>query len=127
MVGDKWQGFNGLRGKDLMISRLLAPLFFFSVFALFPPVSSAQIYKYVDKDGGVHFTNTPTDPGYKSYMAAEPEKREAADIQPRGPARNYKTLSKGNNDLDNLDELDDLDNLDKLDELEDLPSLPDIP
>ena len=107
-----------------MIGRLIIPLFFILMLALFPPESSAQIYKYVDKDGTVHFTNTPTDPGYKSYMGAEPEKKEVSNIQSGEPADNNTTPSKGSDDLDNLDDLDDLDNLDKL---EDLPPLPAIP
>lgn len=45
------------------------------VFALFLVFSStqetsAQIYKYVDKDGVVHFTDTPTDPKYQAIGGA---------------------------------------------------------
>ena len=68
--------FNGPTKKDSNMSSLVAFLFFLLMFALFCPESSAQIYKYVDKDGAVHFTNTPTDPGYKSYMGAEQRKRK---------------------------------------------------
>ena len=107
-----------------MIGRLITPLFFLLILALFSPESSAQIYKYVDKDGTFHFTNTPTETRYKSYMEAEPEKKEVSNIQSGEPAGNKTTPSKGSDDLDNLDGLDDLDNLDKL---EDLPPLPAIP
>ena len=109
------------------MSKLVALLFFLLMLALLSPESSAQIYKYVDKDGTIHFTDTPTDPGYKSHMGAEPKKKEPSDIQPAGPASEYNTVSKGNDDLDKLDDLGDLDNLDKLDELEELPPLPAIP
>ena len=109
------------------MSKPVALLSFLLMFALFSPEGSAQIYKYVDKDGTVHFTNAPTDPGYKSFMAAEPQKKEASEIQPAAPASKHKTVSKGNDDLDKLDDLDDLDNLDKLDEFEELPPLPAIP
>ena len=127
MEGNKWQGIKGFGEKTLMISRLLALLFFLLLLALFASESSAQIYKYVDKHGVVHFTNTPTDPGYKSYMGDGPEKEEVSDIQSGGPASNNTTSSKGINDLDNIDDLNDLDNLDKVDKLEDLPPLPTIP
>jgi soluble lytic murein transglycosylase len=32
---------------------------------IFPTISSAEIFKYVDKDGVIHFTNMPTDPSFK--------------------------------------------------------------
>jgi hypothetical protein len=119
--------FHGFTKKNSTMSKLIAPLFFLLILALFSPEGSAQIYKYVDKDGTVHFTNTPTDPGYKSYMGDEPEKKEVSNIQSGRPANNNTTPSKGSDDLGNLDDLDDLDNLDKLDELEELPPLPAIP
>jgi len=106
------------------MNRLVALLFFLLMFALFSPESSAQIYKYVDKDGAVHFTDAPTGPGYKSYMGAEPDKKEASDIQPGKPAKSYKTPSQGKKDLDDLDDLDNLDDLDDFDELPPLPPLP---
>jgi len=109
------------------MSKLVALLFFLFMLVLLSPESSAQIYKYVDKDGTIHFTDTPTDPGYKSHMEVEPKKKEPSDIQPAGPASKYKAVSKGNDDLDTLDDLDDLDNLDKLDEFEELPPLPALP
>ncbi len=33
-----------------------------------PECVTADIYKYIDKDGVVHFTNTPTTPGYELYI-----------------------------------------------------------
>jgi len=114
--------FNGPAKKDSNMSSLVALLFFLLMFALFCPESSAQIYKYVDKDGAVHFTNTPTDPGYKSYMGAEPEKKEASEA--RRPAKSNESTSQDKNDLNELDDLDDLDNLDDFDELPSLPAIP---
>ena len=112
------------------MSKLAALLFFLLMLVLFSPEGTAQVYKYVDKDGTVHFTDTPTDPGYKSHMGAEPKRKEPSDIQAAGPAGKNKAVSKGNGDLDKVDDLgdlDDLDNLDKLDKLEELPPLPAIP
>ena len=106
------------------MNKLTALLFFLLLLILFSPESSAQIYKYVDRDGTVHFTNTPTDPGYKSFMRAEPQEKEASEVPPAGSASKYKTPSKGNDDLEGLDDLDDLD---KLDDFEDLPPLPAFP
>ena len=109
------------------MNKLTVLLFFLLMLLLFSPESSAQIYKYVDKEGTIHFTDTPTDPGYKSHMEAEAKKKQPSDIQPVGPASKYKAAPKGNDDLDKLDDLDDLDKLDKLDEFEELPPLPAIP
>ena len=101
---------------------LVALLFFLLMFALFSPESSAQIYKYVDKDGTVHFTNTPTDPEYKFHMGAESEKEEA--LEARRPAKSNESPSQGKNDLNDLDDLDNLDNLDDFDKLPPLPAIP---
>lgn len=38
---------------------------------LFSGPAAAHIYRYVDQDGVLHFTNTPTDPGYSLYMREE--------------------------------------------------------
>jgi hypothetical protein len=108
--------------KDSTMNRAVALLFFLLTFAQSSPESSAQIYKYVDKDGAVHFTNTPTDAGYKSYMGAEPEKKEA--LEARSPAKSSKTPSQEKNDLDDLDDLDNLGDLEDFDELPPLPPLP---
>jgi hypothetical protein len=108
--------------KDSTMNRLVASLFFLLMFALLSPESSAQIYKYVDKDGAVHFTNTPTDPGYKSYIGAEQEKKEA--LEARRPAKSSETPSQEKNDLDDLDDLDNLGDLEDFDELPPLPPLP---
>jgi hypothetical protein len=55
-------------------------LFAFALFLVFSftQETSAQIYKYVDKDGVVHFTDTPTDPKYFSQ-------KDTASIFPVAP------------------------------------------
>lgn len=121
MEENKWPGFNGFTKKDSTICRVVALLFFLLMFALFSPESSAQIYKYVDKNGTVHFTDTPTGPEYIPYIGPEPDKKEPSDTQPGKPAKSYKTPSKGKKDLDDLDNLDDLGDLDEL------PPLPPLP
>ncbi len=46
----------------------LACLFLTGVFWYMPECVIADIYKYTDKDGVVHFTNTPTTPDYELYI-----------------------------------------------------------
>lgn len=45
-------------GKSLTVCLLMGLL-------VFPPVCIAEIYKYVDKDGVMHFTNVPVNPNYR--------------------------------------------------------------
>jgi hypothetical protein len=99
------------------MGRLVILPFFLLMATLFPAQGSAQVYKYVDKDGVVHFTDTPTDPRYQSYMAAEPEKEGALGVQPKKPTENYKPPPQENKKLDDLKNLDDLKDLDDLGEL----------
>lgn len=46
-------------------------LVLFAAFVFLKGETNAQIYKWVDKDGGVHFTDTPTDPQYFSKKSAD--------------------------------------------------------
>ena len=50
-------------------------IFFLALLASFVFVQEipAQVYKFVDNDGGVHFTDSPSDPRYKSYMSKDAE------------------------------------------------------
>src|SRR5512132_4150674 len=41
-----------------------------------------SIYQFVDQDGGIHFSNVPTDPRYKKIRAGEPRAR----IRPTNPS-----------------------------------------
>jgi soluble lytic murein transglycosylase-like protein len=45
---------------------------FFCLFFL-PPSSSAGIYRYVDENGVIHFTNCPRDPKFKLYIRESKE------------------------------------------------------
>lgn len=40
---------------------------------LIPPFSFAGIYRYVDEDGTIHFTNCPRDPRFKLYIRESKE------------------------------------------------------
>ena len=106
------------------MGKLVILPFFLLMATLFPAQGSAQVYKYVDKDGVVHFTDTPTDPKYQSYMATESEKNEALGIQPKKPAENNKLPSKENKKLDDLKDLNDLKNFDDVKDLDGLGELP---
>ena len=41
--------------------------------------AEAHIYRYVDKDGVLHFTNTPTDPSFALYMKESPRQSGAGE------------------------------------------------
>ncbi len=41
--------------------------------SLSPPSARADIYRYVDPRGTVHFTDRPTHPGYKLFMRSVPQ------------------------------------------------------
>jgi soluble lytic murein transglycosylase-like protein len=49
-------------------------------FLLWPAVSSADIYRSVDRDGGVHYSNTQPDENFTLYL------REGRKAAPRAPA-----------------------------------------
>jgi hypothetical protein len=40
-------------------------IFFFVILFAFSAEGQSQAHKYVDKEGGYHFTNVPADPRYK--------------------------------------------------------------
>lgn len=64
-----------------MNSRLLQIL---TLFALLLPASAvADIYKYVDSNGIIHFTNTPTQTHYKLYQKANGSKATLQDVVQR--------------------------------------------
>jgi soluble lytic murein transglycosylase len=57
----------------------LSRLFILS-FLLWPVVSGADIYRFVDRDGGVHYSNTQPDEKFTLYL------REGPKAAPRAPA-----------------------------------------
>jgi soluble lytic murein transglycosylase-like protein len=54
-------------------SRPLLKLLVAAMLAASAGAVHADIYRYVDEDGKVHFTNVPTDRRYKLYLATEKE------------------------------------------------------
>ena len=81
----------------------LAPFLIFMCVVLVPVIGKADIYRYVDKDGVIHFTNVPTEPNYRkipslpalpTYTAKRPAYYGVARGQqsltcPTGPANQY--------------------------------------
>jgi soluble lytic murein transglycosylase len=49
-----------------------------AVIALQPTASLADIYMYIDSQGVLHFTNTPTSSNYKLYVKERPAMRRAS-------------------------------------------------
>lgn len=47
-------------------------------FYLMAPPVNADIYMYLDSDGVLHFSNTPTSSHYKLYLKEKPKKRHGA-------------------------------------------------
>jgi hypothetical protein len=58
-------------------------IFFLVLLASFVFVQEipAQVYKYVDEDGVTHFTDTPSDPRYKSYMSKDAELQTSSSFR----------------------------------------------
>jgi len=50
-------------------------LFFILSFALWPTPAKADIYRYVDPEGVVHFSNTPPDAKFELYLREAPKAR----------------------------------------------------
>ena len=73
--------------KAVHLFRLWAALLLFvCLYLILPCTAPADIYRYIDAEGVVHFTNTPTDQGYTLYLK---EKKYRL-----GPARSKSTQSK---------------------------------
>ena len=49
------------------------PMFFF-----FPAAARADIYRYIDSKGVLHFTNVPTDPAFRLYMKEKGRPKKSA-------------------------------------------------
>ncbi len=50
---------------DAVMSKIILVLSAFFLVLFFNQEGSGQVYKYIDKDGGVHFTDNPTDSKYR--------------------------------------------------------------
>jgi hypothetical protein len=63
------------------ITLLLITLLTFQL-ALITPIP-AQVYKYVDKNGAPHYTNTPNDPKYKKGKigVSDPRKKNRSAVK----------------------------------------------
>ena len=66
-----WSCFDRLYRKTRQIKALCLGLL--PVFFICPPVE-ADIYKYIDSDGVLHFTNIPISSGYQLYIREKPRK-----------------------------------------------------
>jgi soluble lytic murein transglycosylase-like protein len=72
-----------------------ASIFLF-VFILFAPdISKAGIYRYVDEDGVIHFTNCPRDPKFQLYIR---ESKEDVGIVPPAPEPSFFPVDSKNFD-----------------------------
>src|SRR4030042_5093114 len=63
-------------------------LFILLILLLFAvPVDAATIYKWVDKEGGVHFTDDPSKvpPSYQNRVETEERKDVKEEVTPRPP------------------------------------------
>jgi len=59
--------------------------------ALTTPIP-AQVYKYVDKNGVPHYTNTPNDPKYKKGKigVSDPRKKNRTAVKNRPNTKNHR-------------------------------------
>lgn len=77
-------------------------LLFILSFLLWPVVSGADIYRYVDRDGGVHYSNTPPDEKFTLYL------REGPKAPPRARASATLDASWMNGYVDRISRANDL-------------------
>jgi len=69
------------RNKKITFPRRWAAFFLFICLCMmYPCTALGDIYRYIDANGVVHFTNTPTDEGYTLYLK---EKRVGRVLQAR--------------------------------------------
>jgi len=55
-------------------------IFIFILVCWWAPIVRADIYKYIDSEGVLHFTNMPTSSGYELYIKEHPEKDLEPDV-----------------------------------------------
>jgi soluble lytic murein transglycosylase-like protein len=73
-------------------SRLVACAFAAS--ALVPFTAGADIYRYVDENGKVHFTNIPDDPRFKLYMTTRKDPDAVTNALTSRVVRNYPSAAR---------------------------------
>ena len=71
-------------------------------FLLWPVVSGADIYRYVDRDGVIHYSNTQPDEKFTLYL------REGPKAGPRAPASSLPTASWMTGYVDRVSRANDL-------------------
>jgi len=59
-----------------------------------PAAVHADIYRYVDETGGVHFTNLPTDSRYKLYLTTSKEPDAVSSTLVNRGVRNYPSAAR---------------------------------
>ena len=79
----------------------LARIFILS-FLLWPVVSGADIYRFVDGDGVIHYSNTQPDAKFTLYL------REGPNVAPRAPASSIPASSWMNGYVDRFSRANDL-------------------
>ncbi|MBM4123538.1 MAG: lytic transglycosylase domain-containing protein [Nitrospira sp.] len=67
------QAFRKKARARLAIGPLAACLLWFA--AALPPIASGDLYRYVDRQGTIHFTDAPTDPRFKKVAPESPALR----------------------------------------------------
>jgi soluble lytic murein transglycosylase len=66
-------------------------LFFIISLAVWPVAAGADIYRYVDPDGVVHFSNAPPDGKYEVYLREAPKVRPALPLAGSPPMDEWMT------------------------------------
>jgi soluble lytic murein transglycosylase-like protein len=75
-----------------LVSRFMA--YAFAAGALVPAAARADIYRYVDEHGTVHFTNTPDDSRFKLYMTTRRDPDAVTGILTSRGVRAYPTEAR---------------------------------
>jgi len=59
-----------------------------------PLAAHADIYRYIDEEGKVHFTNIPNDPRYKLYLSTQKEPDAVTNLLTNRPVRGYPVAAR---------------------------------
>jgi soluble lytic murein transglycosylase-like protein len=81
-----------LRERELtLVSRFLVCAFAAGAVV---PAAHADIYRYVDENGGVHFTNVPNDPRFTLYLATQKAPDAVTNVLAARGVRSYPTEAR---------------------------------